>query len=649
MKTRQFIFALAFQGFLLISLHAAPLGTEFTYQGRLSDGGVLATGSYDFQFTLFDASSGGVVIGSPITRTEVAVGQGLFTTSLDFGSGAFSGEARWLEIGVRAGASVAAFTILKPRQPLRAAPYALYAPAAGKVADGSVLSTTIANGQVVKSINGLKDDVSLLAGANVTLSSSGGTLQIASSGGPPGPAGPVGQKGENGEPGPAGTKGDKGDTGPAGAIGPAGPKGEKGDPGQAGAAGPQGPMGASGPIGPAGPSGAKGDKGDKGDSGAPGPQGPAGPQGPPGATGPQGPPGTGGSSSGGWNVSGNNATFTGNVGIGPISPNAPLEIFSDFNQQVLRFGRSANDYHAIQTGFHGEQPSLNYLGFNIEYNTSDIRRVLTLQGDGNVGIGTAIPQAKLHVLGTIRWGDIFSSVFGTTEENFAYSGQDGNGLFVEQVATTLSDSHGKIRLQSSKRGNLTDYSQFFIDPNRGFSFMSLGAGNGNVGIGTADPTAKLHVNGDLRVAGAATTCVLTITGGCDIAEPFHLSSGDIPKGAIVIIDEARAGQLKLSERAYDKHVAGVVSGANGVNPGITLSQQGMMEGGQNVALSGRVYALADASSEPIKPGDLLTTSDTPGHAMKVTDHTKAQGAVIGKAMSSLETGLGMVLVLVSLQ
>jgi hypothetical protein len=75
----------------------------------------------------------------------------------------------------------------------------------------------------------------------------------------------------------------------------------------------------------------------------------------------------------------------------------------------------------------------------------------------------------------------------------------------------------------------------------------------------------------------------------------------------------------------------------------------MIEGGQNVALSGRVYALADTSNGPIKPGDLLTSSSVPGHVMKVTDHARAQGAIVGKAMSSLAEGKGMVLVLVTLQ
>jgi hypothetical protein len=160
---------------------------------------------------------------------------------------------------------------------------------------------------------------------------------------------------------------------------------------------------------------------------------------------------------------------------------------------------------------------------------------------------------------------------------------------------------------------------------------------------------RLGNNGDLIITHSIVTPVLQITGGTDIAEPFKMSRENTPMGSVVIIDEEDIGRLKLSEVAYDTRVAGIVSGANGINPGISLSQQGVTEGGQNVALSGRVYVLADASSNAIKPGDLLTTSDTPGHAMKVTDHAKAQGAVIGKAMSALAAGEGMVLVLVSLQ
>jgi len=119
---------------------------------------------------------------------------------------------------------------------------------------------------------------------------------------------------------------------------------------------------------------------------------------------------------------------------------------------------------------------------------------------------------------------------------------------------------------------------------------------------------------------------------------------------LAAIDPQHPGQLRIADKAYDTTVAGCVSGANGIKPGLTMEQEGTVaEGSLPVALSGRVYCWADASYGPIQPGDLLTTSDTPGHVMVVTDYEKARGAIIGKAMSSLDYGKELVLVLMALQ
>src|SRR5262245_39035018 len=102
-----------------------PTGTAFTYQGRLTDGAAPATGSYDFRFTLFDAASAGNPIGSPVSVNGVAVAQGLFQASLDFGASAFVGQARFLQIEVRP-AGGGAYTPLGTRQELTSSPYALF-------------------------------------------------------------------------------------------------------------------------------------------------------------------------------------------------------------------------------------------------------------------------------------------------------------------------------------------------------------------------------------------------------------------------------------------------------------------------------------------------------------------------------------------
>src|SRR5262245_61089616 len=100
-----------------------PLGTAFTYQGRLTDAGGAANGIYDLQFTLFSAETEGAQVGPIVTAEDVAVTDGLFTVPLDFGAAAFAGSARWLEVAVRPGAG-GPFTVLVPRQALTAAPNA---------------------------------------------------------------------------------------------------------------------------------------------------------------------------------------------------------------------------------------------------------------------------------------------------------------------------------------------------------------------------------------------------------------------------------------------------------------------------------------------------------------------------------------------
>jgi len=243
---------------------------------------------------------------------------------------------------------------------------------------------------------------------------------------------------------------------------------------------------------------------------------------------------------------------------------------------------------------------------------------LTTPGD-SVGIGTADPTEKLEVSGKLRLLDAL--LFGFSTDAMIYC--TGGELVIET-------DDMPIRIHN--------------DP---AMYIDYGVQvNGKVEI--TGPTAMLDV------AGHTKTQVLEITGGSDLSEQFDIHGAGVEispsPGMVVCIDPDHPGELVVSARAYDRRVAGIISGAGGIKPGMLMGQQGSEAAGKNpVALTGRVYCRADASHGAIMPGDLLTTSEIPGHAMKVTDYSKAQGAIIGKAMTALEQGQGLVLVLVTLQ
>ncbi|MCU0785788.1 MAG: hypothetical protein MUF81_17440, partial [Verrucomicrobia bacterium] len=149
MKTKQLVLTVALASAFSLQpsalVCAAPLDSAISYQGRLADGPNPASGSYDLRFSLHTAASG-PQLGTAITNAATLVTNGLFTVTLDFGGGLFTGEARWLEIGVRTSGGAGDFTTLTPRQPLTAAPYALYAPTAGSAATATTAASVPAAG-----------------------------------------------------------------------------------------------------------------------------------------------------------------------------------------------------------------------------------------------------------------------------------------------------------------------------------------------------------------------------------------------------------------------------------------------------------------------------------------------------------------------
>ncbi len=309
----------------------------------------------------------------------------------------------------------------------------------------------------------------------------------------------------------------------------------------------------------------------------------------------------------------------GNVGVGTTAPSQKLDVAGYVKgQSGLCIGDDCRtSWPSGGGGGIGGSGSTNYLA---KFTGSATIGNSSLVDTGNVGIGTTNPLAKLQVAG--------SGFFGTASGSLGSSAGPGIRLFYDNGLATPSGT-----LYAYDYGTNTAKNLILQQP------------GGNVGIGTVNPAAKLDVAGTTR------TTVLTITGGADIAEPFQLVDAErVEPGMVVVIDAAGSGKLRVGTTPYDQRAIGIVSGANGITPGLTLQQTGTAaDGTLPVAVSGRVYVLADASYGEITPGTMLTTSATKGHAMAASDASRSHGATVGKALTGLIHGRGYVFMLVALQ
>lgn len=563
------------------SLRAAPLGNAFTYQGRLVDGGLPAAGQYDVRFRLFNDANAGSQAGPNATVAPLAVSNGLFSAELDFGSGIFDGTAYWLEIAVRTNGSAAAYTILSPRQSLTAAPYALHALSAASansvaantitaisIQDASITAAKLAPGQVVRSLNGLTDDITLAAGANLTLTPIGNTLTL--------------------------------------------------------------------------------------------------------------------SANTGWALTGNAGTDPASQFIGTTDAQ-PLALRVN-NAPVLRLVPASIPGSSGGGIFQPSTDAPNVIAGNSANEVAANVAGATISGGGGWSLFNSRPNIVRGNFSTISGGvdneirdGSVNSVIGGGSQNIIRASvngvtvagglrnETGPGGYGTSKAATVSGgelnnaegdwsavpggyanwSPGKYSFAAGRQAKAFSDGTFVWADSTAADYVSGGPNTFNVratgGVNFHTGNALVWTEGEISVK------ALTIRGGADLAEPFQCSEGRLDPGSVVVIDNVNPGQLKLATEAYDTRVAGIVSGAGGINAGIALHQEGTLGGGQNVALTGRVYVHADASFGAIRPGDLLTTSSTPGHAMKVRDASRAQGAILGKAMTSLARDKGLVLVLVTLQ
>jgi hypothetical protein len=166
----------------------------------------------------------------------------------------------------------------------------------------------------------------------------------------------------------------------------------------------------------------------------------------------------------------------------------------------------------------------------------------------------------------------------------------------------------------------------------------------NAGVGVHGKGGRLaglfegdvEVTGDIRLLNA------------DCAEDFDVSGMvSLEPGTVMVLGDEEA--LSESQKAYDKRVVGVISGGGNYKPGIVLDKQQTSGNRQPIGLMGKVFCKVDARFGAIEAGDLLTTSPTPGHAMKASDPVKAFGAVIGKALRPWSSGQGAIPILIALQ
>lgn len=590
---------------LLAVLSAAPLyaqapsPTAFSYQGRLNDAGTPATGSFDLKFELYDADAAGNLIGVAVERAAVSVANGLFTTELDFGGPeVFNGAQYWLEISVKP-AGGPDYTVLAPRQVIRPVPYAIRAQQAAAVADGSVTSASLAAGAVTGAaiapgavaLDQLNTTGAPATGMVLGFDGANLTWLTPGGGGPGGGSLTLPFSGIASEPGALFAVNNMNATGDSWGI-YAHSQNNLGIFGQTHGNN-SGVLGrADGTVGGAGVFGYS--------------SGPA--------------VGVLAVSEGSDGLSGrtNAANKAAVAGYTEINSSLAGSFLHAGNGTAVQ-GDSGNGWGV----FGRSQSSIGVFGQTITGGTGLLGRNESSAGQAVHGYS---PGGASGVRGDSGTGDGVIGVTGGTSKS-GVVGINNNAAGLAGVAG-LSSNGTAVFGKTDAAGAAAAF------------FWNSAGGD------------AIRTDGAIRVGGRTITRVLEITGGADVAEPFITKTPDeIQPGHVVTIAEDGTGTLELSRTAYNTCVAGIVSGANGINPGLCLSQEGVNHDGHHkVALSGRVYCLADATLGEIKPGDLLTTSDTPGHAMKVRDHSRSQGAILGKAMSRLGKGeKGHVLVLVTLQ
>lgn len=262
---------------------------------------------------------------------------------------------------------------------------------------------------------------------------------------------------------------------------------------------------------------------------------------------------------------------------------------------------------------------------------------IALEGEGGENGGGAIRVHNSEGLRTVLLTADFC--------NLVLGNDDGGGEF-PGIYLVGQDGDLAVRLEGSTEGGLlglkTESDWETIHLNGRSCDVRLGGGgrDADVFLKNAADEKTIHLDGaagDVKLLGA------------DCAEYFEVAetAEGVDPGTVMVSEGD--GALRPSREAYDRRVVGVLSGAGDLAPGILLGHRETERRRAALAVTGTVYCNVDAREDPVGAGDLLTSSATPGHAMKATDPREAFGAVIGKALQPLESGTGLVPILVALQ
>jgi len=228
-------------------------------------------------------------------------------------------------------------------------------------------------------------------------------------------------------------------------------------------------------------------------------------------------------------------------------------------------------------------------------------------------------------------GSSGDGVRGTSKSGNGINAASETGRGVNSVSKTGQAIYGHSQAQAGVVGESDQFDGVYgISHNREHAGISGHNPGGLAGYFDGD----VVVTGDIRLINA------------DCAEDFDVTEETEP-GEVMVLTETDL--LQPCTKAYDKKVVGVISGAGNYKPGIVLDKQNTGANRKPIAMMGKVYCKVDADISPIETGDMLTTSNIPGYAMKAIDPFKAFGAVIGKALASLSEGKGLIPILVVLQ